>query len=44
MEDTEHMTPKDIFGLIDKGGNGYISVQDLKEVINRLDLQQFKDE
>lgn len=39
MENAEHMKPKDIFGLIDKSGNGYISVQDLKEVINRFDLQ-----
>lgn len=38
MENNENMTPKDIFALIDKKGNGFISVEDLKEVVKRLGL------
>jgi hypothetical protein len=30
------MTPTDLFGLIDKNGNGFISVEDIKEVITKL--------
>lgn len=30
------MTPKDIFALIDKKGNGFITVTDIKEVVKRL--------
>ena len=46
MENNENMTPKDIFCLIDKKGNGFITVQDLKEVVQRLKLEgdQFKDD
>lgn len=46
MENNENMTPKDIFGLIDKKGNGFITVNDIKEVVKRLNLEgdQFKDD
>ncbi|KAL4450456.1 hypothetical protein ABPG74_019354 [Tetrahymena malaccensis] len=46
MESNENMTPKDIFALIDKNGNGFITVQDIKEVVKRLNLEgeQFKDD
>lgn len=46
MESAESMTPQEIFALFDKNSNGFISLEDLKGVIKRLQFEgdQFKEE
>lgn len=39
MENSENLTPKDIFALIDKQGNGFLSIDDMREVITKLQLE-----
>ncbi|EGR33328.1 protein kinase domain protein [Ichthyophthirius multifiliis] len=45
LEHYENQTPKEIFKMMNKQNNGFISVQELKDVIDKLKLQeeQFKD-
>lgn len=47
MESAESMTPQDIFALLDKNSNGFISLEDLKLVIKKIQFdgeQQFKED
>lgn len=45
LEHYENQTPKDIFKMMNKENNGFISVKEIKDVIEKLKLQgeQFKD-